>query len=99
MSLRNAEPVLQTDTATCSSVSALVTDTVLLATNQQRVEVVISNLDVTNFVIICPGTAAATLTTGIKLAPGAMWTSRAFTGPLRVIASTGTCVLGVVEMA
>lgn len=97
MSRREAHPALQSDTVICSGLASTSTESGIVSANPQRVELTITNVDTTNAMVICPGAAVATPTTGIKLAIGASWTTRSFTGAVRAISLGAFSVLTVVE--
>lgn len=96
---RQAVPVVQTDTATAGAGTATVaiTDGALLAANSGRVEMTFTNTDATNFICLALGTTAALLS-GVYLAPKASYTTRAYTGAVRAIASTAPCVVAYAEI-
>lgn len=96
---RLANPILQSDTpaAGAGTVTVTTSDGALVAANPGRVEVTITNTDGTNFVCLALGTTAA-LNAGVYLAPKASYTTRAFTGAIRAIASVASCVVAYVEI-
>lgn len=100
---RHSLPLTQTDTAlTSGAVSVLITSTAILADRAGRAEVTIVNTDATNPVYLAFSTSfgvapTAVAVNGIKLAPGASWTSGAYTGAIAGIAVGGTVVVTVAE--
>lgn len=86
---------------TSTAVAVAITSTVLLAANPSRVEVTFVNLDTTNPVFLvfttAVGVAPTATTSGLKLVPGAMFTTRSFTGAVAAIATTAPCNVNVSE--
>lgn len=86
---------------TCAAVSVAITSTVLLAANPSRVEVTFVNLDVTNPVFLVFSTAVGVAPTatanGLRLAPGASFSTRSYVGAVAAIATTAPCSVHVSE--
>lgn len=82
-----------------SSVSVTTSSTTLVAANAARVEITICNMDVTNYVCLRLGASAAVLDEGIRInANGGSYTTNAYTGEIRAIAKTATCLVGISEI-
>lgn len=98
---RNANPVVQSDTAKtpASTVTVGTSTTSLVAANPQRVEITICNDHATQVLYLSLGTAAAVASTGIRVnGAGGSYTTRAYTGAIQAIASGATTVVTITEI-
>jgi hypothetical protein len=87
---------------TCGATTVNTTSTALLAANPSRLELTIVNLDATNPVYLVLATSTTTLPTatvnGLKLAPGASYSTTSFAGAIAAIATTAACQVHVTEL-
>lgn len=90
-------PIARTSGATTCNTSS----TLLVTRNSARLEVTLQNLDATNPVYLVFETVEATnptaTTSGLKLGPGASYTTQSFTGAIAGIATTAACSVNVTE--
>lgn len=80
-----------------ASVTVATTDTPILAARPARAELTICN-DGANVVYLRLAATGSALSQGIRLAPGATYTTAAYLGPVCGIAATGATVVTVVEV-
>lgn len=101
MAYRNTQPVRQTDVASepGTAVSVGTTSTVIAAANPDRVEITITNDHATQILYLKLAGAAAEANKGIRVnAAGGSYTTNAYTGEIRGIASGATTPVLVVEI-
>lgn len=85
------------------AVTVAVTDTAVVGQHEGRTELTLQNNDATNPVWLrlrtSPGTTpVAVANKGIKLLPGASWTTRTYRGPVNAIATGGSVVVLVTDI-
>ncbi len=111
MATRHAHPWLQTERATTSgTVTAATSSTVVLGNNPSRVEVTIENIGANPVDLAfattqtaggngppAPTAPTAVAGQGLRLAAGASWTSKAYSGPIAAIATTAPSALVIAE--
>lgn len=101
MAFRNIQPITQVDAAAQpgTSVSVGATSTVVAAANPARVEITITNDHATQILYLKLGAVAAEANKGIRLnAAGGSYTTNAYTGEIRAIASGASTPALIVEI-